>query len=394
VKILHVNYTFGVVGGTESYLYKLIPDLADRGHTSEVAAEKDLTDGAAASFHALPGVAGYERRLDLRHGRRFRAIVHTVDPDLIHIHNTLNAGVVKLAAKLRPSIRYVHDHTMFCPGLNKEFADGSLCNRSMGPYCLEKYHRGGCFCFRHSTEKVAAKFLKIHNRLLSVHRDLKRLMVASKYMKEELERVGVATDRITINPYYTAVPEPGDIQESDPPLILALCRMEHPDKGLLPLLDALARIEVPFKARLVGTGKHLDMIRDHARSLGLADRVEFPGFVEHAEALDLMRHARVIAFPSMWNEPFGIVGLEAMARGKPVVAFDVGGVREWLDPDRTGILVPRGDVEGLASALTEMVENPARAGDLGRAGPDRVREQFVKQRHLDILEGVYQEAVG
>lgn len=394
MKILHINYTFGVVGGAESHLYKLIPDLAERGHVSEVAAEKDLTDGGLASFHALPGVAGYERRWDLRAGRRFRTIVHAVNPDLIHIHNTLNAGVVKLAAKLRPAVRYVHDHTVFCPGLNKEYADGDLCDKPMGPYCLDKYHRGGCFCFQHPTEKVASKFLEIHNRLLWVHRDLKGLMVASAYMKKELKRVGVPVDRITVNPYYTAVPEPADVPESAPPLILTLCRMEHPDKGLIPLLDALARIKAPFKARLVGTGKHLDMIRDHARSLGLADRVEFPGFVEHAEALDLMRHARVIAFPSMWNEPFGIVGLEAMARGKPVVAFDVGGVREWLDPDRTGILVPRGDVAGLAAALTDLVENPARAVDLGKGGPDRIRERFVRERHLDILEGVYREAAG
>ena len=145
MKILHINYTFGVVGGTESHLYKLIGDLAERGHTSEVAAEKDLTDGTVARFHELPEVAAYDRHWRWRHGRRLKRIVRLVQPDLIHIHNTLNAGVVKLAARLRPAIRFVHDHTVFCPGLNKEYADGGLCDQPMGGLLPGKVSPGWLF---------------------------------------------------------------------------------------------------------------------------------------------------------------------------------------------------------------------------------------------------------
>ena len=119
----------------------------------------------------------------------------------------------------------------------------------------------------------------------------------------------------------------------------------------------------------------------------------FPGFVAHEQALVRLGQARVVVFPSMWNEPFGIVGLEAMARRKPVVAFDVGGVREWLAHDRTGLVVERGNVEAMATAITALLTDPARAAALGAAGPDRVRSRFVKARHLDVLEGVYREAV-
>ena len=395
MKILHINYTFGVVGGTESYLYNLIRDLAARGHDSEVVAEKDLTDGSLAPFHPLEEVTTAEKRWGWRHGRRFRSIIHKVNPHIIHIHNTMNADLVRMAAKLRPAMRYVHDHTVICPGLNKVYADGGLCHHAMGDYCMEKYHQGGCFCFRHPTARIVAYHLKKARRLLRVHGKLRKLMVASTYMKKELEKAGTAAGRIVINPYYTAMPQQVQAAPLEgPPLVLTLCRMAHPDKGVIPLLDALGRITVPFRALLVGTGQHMDMMQDHARSLGLTDRVEFSGFVNHPEAVDLIWQARVVAFPSMWNEPFGIVGLEAMARSKPVVAFDVGGVREWLEDGRTGIVVKRGDVDALARALTELLENPARAAALGEAGPVRIRERFVKDRHLDVLEGVYQEILG
>ncbi|MBN2490985.1 MAG: glycosyltransferase family 4 protein [Planctomycetes bacterium] len=394
MKILHVNPTFGVVGGTETYLHNLIGDLAARGHVSEVVAEEDLTDGTVAPFHPLAEVFTPGKRWRWRHGGRLKAILHRVDPDVVHLHNTMNADLVRIAAAHRPTLRFVHDHTLFCPGLNKVFADGGLCERPMGRFCLEKYAGGGCVCFRHPTRAIARRFLARAEKLVRVHRRLARLVVASHYMRGELERVGLAAERITVNPYYTSVPEPRDATEDDPPLVLTLCRMSHPDKGVIPLLDALERIAVPYRARIVGAGQHEEMIRRHARRLELDGCVEFPGFLPHAQALELLWRARVVAFPSMWHEPFGIVGIEALARGKPVVAFDVGGVREWLDDGRTGILVPRGDVGAFAAALTALLTDPARARALGAAGPEQVRSRFVKERHLDVLERVYREVAG
>jgi len=395
VKILHISYTFGGGGGTESYINLIIGALEARGHTSEVAAQEDFTSGSIAPFHALAETEEDTRRWwRWRHGGRLRRIVRRVRPDLIHIHNTRNADLVQLAAHLRPAIRTVHDHTVFCPGLNKLYADGGVCDRPMGEWCLEKYHQGGCLCFRHPTPEIARHFLKRSRRLLRVHHGLKKLIVGSAYMKNELERVGVPSDRIVLNPFHVAVPDTADpAPDTEPPLVVTLCRMEHPEKGIMPFLEALARIARPFKALLAGDGRSLDMFKEHARALGLTDRVEFLGRVPHDQAQELIARARVVAFPSTWAEPFGLAGLEAMARARPVVAYDLGGVREWLDSGRTGLLVTAGDADGYAAALTELLDDPARARAMGLAGRERVKERFAEVRHMDVLEEVYRGAV-
>jgi len=394
VKILHISYTFGGGGGTESYINLIIGALRARGHASEVAAQEDLTSGSIAPFHALAETEEDRKRWRWRHGGRLRRIVRQVKPDLIHIHNTRNADLVGLAARLRPAIRTVHDHTVFCPGLNKLYADGTVCDRTMGEWCLEKYHRGGCLCFRHPTPEIARRFLKRSRRLLRMHHRLKRLLVGSEYMKNELVQVGVPPGRIVLNPFHVAIPETADPPpDTGPPLVVTLCRMQHPDKGIIPYLEALARIERPFKALLAGDGPDLDRFREHAASLALTDRVEFLGRVPHDEAQALLGRARVVAFPSTWAEPFGLTGLEAMARARPVVAYDLGGIREWLDSGRTGLLVEPGDVDGYAAALTALLDDANRARAMGLAGRERVKKHFVEARHLEVLEAVYEEAV-
>jgi hypothetical protein len=172
-----------------------------------------------------------------------------------------------------------------------------------------------------------------------------------------------------------------------------LGRLAHPDKGVEPLLEALAALRVPFEARIVGEGPDRARFESRRSDLGLEDRVEFAGAVSHDQVPEALSRARVVAVPSMWNEPFGIVGLEAMACGRPVVAFDVGAVGEWLIPGETGLLVDRGDVNGLSLALQRLLEDDALADRLGAAGRRRAITAFGQAAHLESLQQIYEHAV-
>jgi glycosyltransferase involved in cell wall biosynthesis len=111
----------------------------------------------------------------------------------------------------------------------------------------------------------------------------------------------------------------------------------------------------------------------------LQGKVLFTGFVGKPETL--WRNCDVFCFPIRWQEPFGLVGLEAMAHGVPVVAFDLGGVREWLDHARNGFAVPEhGD---LATALAEMARDHGNLlKQMGGYGRKMVTERFSEENFV------------
>ena len=93
----------------------------------------------------------------------------------------------------------------------------------------------------------------------------------------------------------------------------------------------------------------------------------------------------------MIPESFGLVGVEAMAFGKPVVAFDSGGIREWLIHGETGYLVERGDIKGLAEKLSLLLEDQSLVRTMGESAKVRLNGCYRKETHLNALQKIYEE---
>jgi len=101
----------------------------------------------------------------------------------------------------------------------------------------------------------------------------------------------------------------------------------------------------------------------------------------------------VVVVPSRWPEPFGIVGIEAMAHGRPVVAFGVGGIPEWLTDGVGGFVVPPADVATMAGRIVSVLANPAEAEAMALRGRARVLRDFSEEAHLAKLVPLYERAV-
>jgi len=129
-----------------------------------------------------------------------------------------------------------------------------------------------------------------------------------------------------------------------------------------------------------------------ARQLGVADRVIFLGQQEQALPA-LYQACNVFVLPSIErSEAFGIVQLEAMASGRPVVSCDVGTGVAWVNQDTvTGLVVPPRDPGRLATALNRLLDDPPLAARLGQAGQARVREQFTQARMVEQIEQLYEQ---
>jgi glycosyltransferase involved in cell wall biosynthesis len=163
-------------------------------------------------------------------------------------------------------------------------------------------------------------------------------------------------------------------------------------KGVDVLLESLARVESPFECVILGDGSQRAACGRLSRRLGLGDRVHFEGFVPQARIADYYRNASLAVMSSLWPEPFGAAGLEAMRSGLPVVAFDAGGISEWLIDGVNGYLAPWMDRDAFAGRVDALLRDKALARRLGRAGREMVDEMYDFETYIDGLDGLFSRA--
>lgn len=137
---------------------------------------------------------------------------------------------------------------------------------------------------------------------------------------------------------------------------------------------------------------YADLLRDTLLP-PVADRVRLTPGVSHEDLPALYRRADVFLFPSIWDEPFGLPVVEAMAVGVPVVATSVGGIAETMVDGVTGRLVPPGDAEALAQALVHLLDDPEKAHGMGVAGRERAQERFALRDRVSDWEDLYGDLV-
>ncbi len=173
-----------------------------------------------------------------------------------------------------------------------------------------------------------------------------------------LRDMGVAEDRITVIPNFSRVPPVAEVrcEADDVPRLLAYGRFVE-KKGFADLLDALSLIKqdgINFRLRVGGAGELEDQLREQVRQRHLADNVEFIGWIE--DVVKELDRSDLFVLPSR-SEPFGIVVLEAMARGVPIVTTATEGPREFLSQE-TAWFAPIADHDALAGVIKEAVSDP------------------------------------
>jgi glycogen synthase len=167
-----------------------------------------------------------------------------------------------------------------------------------------------------------------------------------------------------------------------------------PHKGVHTAIQALALLVQQEKYRgleltIVGDDaptEYLDSLHDLVRTAGLQDRVHFGSFVEHGDLPGLYQQHDVLLFPSVWDEPFGITLLEAMASGLAVIGTGTGGSGEILQHKVNGLVFPPEDTETCARHIKLLVDKPAFFRHLQESGRQTVEQRFRLEHTMDRIE--------
>lgn len=234
-----------------------------------------------------------------------------------------------------------------------------------------------------------------------VGREATCVIATSGHEADELAGLGVRRSKISTVPWgvdlRTFMPNGPTAPRKGMSRILTVGGLA-PHDGVDDLIGALAAVgwtELvvaggPSRSR-PAPDANLRRLRELADRLGVAHRVTFLGRVPHAEIPPLLRSADVVVCPQ-WHEPFGIVPIEAMACGVPVVATAVGGLAETVVHGVTGVHVPPREPAALARALRTLLANDVRRQEMSFAAEDRARVRYDWQRIALEMSRAYQRA--
>ena len=321
---------------------------------------------------------GLRRRGEQAACRRLSKAIADFAPDLIHIHNLMDPALLELAAAGAPTVMTVQDHRLFCPGRGKLTPDGRPCAEPLGQACL------ACF----DQPDYGRRMLELTRSRLAALEGMAQVLVLSRYMAGELDQVGMQPERVAVLP--PPVDLPPAPPESERGYHLLAGRLVG-RKGLAQALEAVKMLKHPVPLRIAGDGPLAGELAQDATASG--GRLLFEGWADRARMSRLLSGALSLWLPSLWAEPWGIVGLEALAQGTPVVGADVGGVAEWLGDGERGYLVPPGDAVALAQAADTLAADPTEARRMGQTGRRWVAAHLQREDLMERLGEIYLQAI-
>ncbi len=401
LKICHVtDFLPGlhkIAGGAEYAVRRILEEQAGIGLDVHVITTR--TDFPAGETKWKPG--GELRTLDRLSPRLFfvlkqffvpkdplarfdlSAALRRIQPDLVHFHNLhySSLSLIRRAKRMGfPTVWSIYDYWLLCPSFMLLTKEDELCARGQSARCAD--------CI--GTERLpylrlvkAALFSLRRPMTDGVASDVDRFVVLSRASKALLARHGVDEERIRVIPQYIwkeAAERP--LPERTVRGRLAYVGWVERRKGLHVVVKALARLrDRRPEAHLHVLGLPADP--DYRRYIGslveegkIADKVEFKGRLSREELLEALGEAYLVVIPEQWENMAPVILTESMAGAKCVLASRTGGIPEFVEEYKTGLLAERDDPEDFASRIEWAMEHPEQVRAMGAAARARARETF------------------
>jgi len=313
--------------------------------------------------------------------------------DVVHAHDFRSALALSILG-LNNSFVTVRDFAPICGTTNNMWFNGKSCDGCSWKNVLLK-------CHRVKEASVLRKPFRIwqYKYNLSFRNDAYEKIMHQVYISNALKdrvssRMSLPENNVVIpNPVGKEWLEDVDAFSTNKNIVYAGTVEQY--KGIGVLLESFARLrkDVPeVKLTIIGTGHGVEDYKRFAKNIGIDDAVNWTGKLSQDEVKKHFDQAFVVVQPSIWEEPFGRTVIEAYARGRAVVASNIGGLKETFK-EGTGALVKPGSVDELYTALRKIVSDKESAQKMGAFARQYVEQNFtaekIAKRYLDFYEHIY-----
>jgi glycogen(starch) synthase len=373
-----------VVGGIARHCEGLAQALVKLGHDVHLFT---LDFPGSPEYEEMEGVKVYRSSTELGHpnfltwvllfnhflSKKMADITSKVDFDVMHVHDWLAAfsGITFKHYTKKPMVLTVHSTDI---------------GRAQGLHSPDSFSINGIEWWSNY--------------------EANRVIVCSQSMKNEIcnhfnlpqNKVDVIPNAIDASKYEIPV-DRGAVRQRygvgwGEKLVICVGRLV-PQKGVEYFIRAIPKIARRFpeaKFVIVGEGWSRDLLEGEARASGHADKITFTGFASDIEVINLMTSADVLVVPSIY-EPFGIVALEGMATGVPVVASQVGGLAEVIEHDKTGLFVYPRSPDSIAWGIGKILSDPDHAKWVAENAKEKLHKAYSWEAVAMKTVEVYKKVV-
>lgn len=385
-KILQLFSRYLQYGGEEGSVYRIGDALGDRYDVEYfIASSQEMKESAG---FLLP-MRTYRNSPVLERLAKYQSIGR-FDCWLVHnVFPAISPGAYTLAEKLGvPIIHFLHNYRMGCVN-GFWFTRGENCEKCSGGNFI---HGALGKCWRDSYPQSAAMALLLTDiRRRGIFQQVRRWVAISQAQKDAHVGMGIPADRIDVVHHFLEQ----DGLESSPEFPadgygLFIGRLS-PEKGVDRLLNAWSRLDKRRQLVIAGDGPEMQSLRNLAATFGL-ENVRFAGFVDRPAQRELWAGAAFSIVPSVWQEPFGMVVLEAWAQRRPVVGHRIGALPEIITEGVNGFLADPDTPSGLVEALEGAFLTGKSLETMGDNGYETLISSYNKSRWMDQMEKVYHNA--
>jgi glycosyltransferase involved in cell wall biosynthesis len=384
VALVHSYYSSRVPSGENNVVDAQAAALREAGHDVLVVAQSTdrrlerRTYPVEAALTVATGV-----------GPSPAKALATFRPDVVHVHNLFpNFGRGWLRSYAGPLVATLHNYTQVCPPGTLQ-REGRSCTECVGAATPLPAVRHGCYRdSRLATVPLAVSLSVNRRRWWS---GVERFFCISAAQRDVLVRAGMPAERLAVK--HNFVPDPGSCREGDGEHLLYLGRLAEA-KGVRLLMAAWDEIAaaggVGVPLVIAGTGP---LEREVTAWAAGRDDVRYVGLYDTAQCRQAIARSVAVVAPSTWLEAFGLVVVEAMAAGVPVVAAGHGAFVELVEDGVTGLLHRPGETASLASCLRRITAGSARNREMGQAARRRYEQGFSPAVGLERLVEEYRTAI-